>query len=132
MEATLIDRALMRISHEIVERHRSVEKLALVGIRTRGVPIAQRIAKNLQGIVNKNVACGELDITLYRDDLMRQTVGPQPILRKTEIPFSIDDQKILLVDDVITHDYTISQCIYQLGNEGPKDITVLCAGRTMK
>ena len=126
MEATLIDRALMRISHEIIERNRSVEKLALVGIRTRGVPIAQRIAKNLKNIVNKNVACGSLDITLYRDDLMRQTVGPQPILRKTEIPFSIDDQKILLVDDVLYTGRTIRAALDALVDFGrPRSIQLV-------
>ena len=126
MEATLIERALMRISHEIVERNRNVEKLALVGIRTRGVPIAQRIAKNLQEIVDQNVACGSLDITLYRDDLMRQTIGPQPILRKTEIPFSIDDQKILLVDDVLYTGRTIRAALDALVDFGrPRAIQLI-------
>ena len=79
MEAALIDRALMRISHEILERNRCIEELALVGIRTRGVPIAERIAGNLFEIVRHRVPSGTLDITLYRDDLMRHTVGPQPV-----------------------------------------------------
>ena len=101
MEADRIGRTLMRIAHEVVERNRGIEELALVGVRTRGVPIAKRIAANLLEIVNHQVPTGSLDITLYRDDLMRHTVGPQPVLRRTEIPFSIDDRRILLVDDVL-------------------------------
>lgn len=101
MEADRIARSLMRIAHEVVERNRGVDELALVGIRTRGVPLARRLATNLLDIVDQEVPSGMLDITLYRDDLMRQPVGPQPVVRRTEIPFSIDERKILLVDDVL-------------------------------
>ena len=101
MEAERIGRALQRIAHEIVERNRGLEQLALVGVRTRGVPIARRLAAGLFEIVRHTTPCGALDITLYRDDLMRQAIGPQPVLRRTEIPFSIDDRRILLVDDVL-------------------------------
>ena len=118
MEATRIDRTLMRIAHEIVERNRGIEELALVGIRTRGVPIAQRIARNLRHIVNHEVPTGALDITLYRDDLMRHTVGPQPVLRRTEIPFSIDDRRILLVDDVLYTGRTIRAALDALVDFG--------------
>src|SRR4029077_13358816 len=69
--------------------------------RTRGVPIARRIATAIRDISGHEIPTGALDITLYRDDLMRTAVGPQPVVRRTEIPFSIDDQKILLVDDVL-------------------------------
>ena len=75
--------------------------LALVGVRTRGVHIARRLARSLKEITGDDVPTGALDITLYRDDLMRQAVGPQPLVRRTEIPFSIDNRKILLVDDVL-------------------------------
>ena len=118
MEAALIDRALMRISHEILERNRGLEELALVGIRTRGVPIAQRIAGNLFEIVRQRVPSGMLDITLYRDDLMRHTVGPQPVLRRTEIPFSIDERRILLVDDVLFTGRTIRAALDALVDFG--------------
>ena len=91
----------MRIAHEIVERNRGIDGLALIGVRTRGVPIAKRLALNLREIGGRNVPIGALDITLYRDDLMRHPVGPQPVLRRTEVPFSIDDHRILLVDDVL-------------------------------
>ena len=101
MDADRIARTLTRIAHEIVERNKGVEDLALVGVRTRGVHIARRLARSLREITQHDVPTGALDITLYRDDLMRHTVGPQPVIRRTEIPFSIDDRKILLVDDVL-------------------------------
>jgi pyrimidine operon attenuation protein/uracil phosphoribosyltransferase len=101
MDADRIDRTLTRIAHEIVERNKGVEDLALVGVRTRGVTIARRLAQMLLAITGHEVPTGVLDITLYRDDLMRLAVGPQPLVRSTEIPFSIDDRKILLVDDVL-------------------------------
>ena len=101
MDADRISRALTRIAHEIVERNRGIDELSLVGVRSRGVPLARRIAKALQNIAGDEVQTGALDITLYRDDLMRHAVGPQPLVRRTEIPFSIDDRLIILVDDVL-------------------------------
>ena len=101
MDADRISRTLTRIAHEIVERNKGVEDLALVGVRTRGVPIARRIARALREITGHVVPTGALDITLYRDDLMRHAVGPQPVVRRTEIQFSIDNRRILLVDDVL-------------------------------
>ena len=101
MDADRIGRTLTRIAHEIVERNKGVEDLALVGVRTRGVHIARRLARSLKEITGDDVPTGALDITLYRDDLMRHAVGPQPLVRRTEIPFSIDNRKILLVDDVL-------------------------------
>jgi len=101
MDADRIGRTLTRIAHEIVERNKGVDDLALVGVRTRGVHIARRLARALREITGEEIPTGALDITLYRDDLMRQAVGPQPLVRRTEIPFSIDNRKILLVDDVL-------------------------------
>ena len=101
MDADRIGRTLTRIAHEIVERNKGVDDLALVGVRTRGVHIARRLARSLREITGQDIPTGALDITLYRDDLMRQAVGPQPLVRRTEIPFSIDNRKILLVDDVL-------------------------------
>src|SRR5580765_4709209 len=101
MDADRIARTLTRIAHEIVERNKGVDDLALIGVRTRGVHIARRLARSLKEITGDDVPTGTLDITLYRDDLMRHAVGPQPVVRRTEIPFSIDDKKILLVDDVL-------------------------------
>jgi pyrimidine operon attenuation protein/uracil phosphoribosyltransferase len=107
MDANRIARTLTRIAHEIVERNRGLEHLALVGIRSRGEHLAKRLADQLHAIDGKPVPTGALDITLYRDDLMRQPVGPQPLVRRTDIPFSIDDRVILLVDDVLYTGRTI-------------------------
>jgi pyrimidine operon attenuation protein/uracil phosphoribosyltransferase len=101
MDADRMGRTLTRIAHEIVERNRGLDELALVGIRSRGEFLARRIGHALVGIAGREVPTGALDITLYRDDLMRQPVGPQPLVRRTDIPFSIDDRTILLVDDVL-------------------------------
>jgi pyrimidine operon attenuation protein/uracil phosphoribosyltransferase len=111
MDADRMSRALTRIAHEILERNRGLDEIALVGIRRRGVPLARRLARSLQEINGDAVATGALDITLYRDDLMRHPVGPQPVVRSTEIPFSIDDRKILLVDDVLYTGRTIRSAL---------------------
>ncbi len=112
MDADRMSRALTRMSHEILERNRGIEDLALVGIRTRGVPLARRLARAIHEITGSGtsaveVPTGALDITLYRDDLMRHAVSAQPVVRRTEIPFSIDDKRILLVDDVLYTGRTI-------------------------
>jgi pyrimidine operon attenuation protein/uracil phosphoribosyltransferase len=107
MDADRISRSLARIAHEILERNRGTENLALVGIRARGVPLAARLAAQLKLVSGVDVPIGSLDITLYRDDLMRTPVGPQPVIRRTEIPFSIDGRHILLVDDVLYTGRTI-------------------------
>ena len=126
MDRDRMSRTLTRIAHEIVERNRGVEELALVGIRTRGVPIARRIALTLKEITGVDVPTGALDITLYRDDLMRHAVGPQPVVRSTEIPFSIDDKRILLVDDVLYTGRTIRAALDALIDFGrPKSIQLV-------
>ncbi len=101
MDADRIARALTRIAHEIIEHNHGIAGVALVGVRSRGVPLARRIAATLGSVSGEEVPTGALDITLYRDDLMRAAVGPQPLVRKTEIPFSIDNRTIVLVDDVL-------------------------------
>jgi pyrimidine operon attenuation protein/uracil phosphoribosyltransferase len=126
MDADRMTRTITRIGHEIVERNRGTDNVALVGIRTRGVVIAQRLAQVLLQITHAPVQTGALDITLYRDDLMRHAVGPQPLVRKTEIPFSIDDQKILLVDDVLYTGRTIRAALDALIDFGrPKEIQLI-------
>lgn len=127
MDADRIARTLTRIAHEIVERNKGVDGLALVGIRTRGVPIARRVARTLKEITGDEVPTGALDITLYRDDLMRHAVGPQPVVRRTEITFSIDDRKIILVDDVLYTGRTIRAALDALIDFGrPKAIQLIC------
>jgi len=126
MDAERMARTLVRIAHEIVERNRGIEELALVGIRTRGVPIARRIARAIGEINGHQLPTGALDITLYRDDLMRHAVGPQPLVRRTEIPFSIDDKLILLVDDVLYTGRTIRAALDALIDFGrPKAIQLV-------
>jgi pyrimidine operon attenuation protein/uracil phosphoribosyltransferase len=127
MDADRMSRALTRIAHEILERNRGTSDLALVGIRTRGVPLARRIAKSLHDINHEEVPTGALDITLDRDDLMRHAVGPQPVVRRTEIPFSIDDKRILLVDDVLYTGRTIRSALDALIDFGrPRSIQLIC------
>lgn len=99
MSATEIDRTLQRLAHEIVERSPELDHLALVGIRRRGVPLAQRLARNIATILGREIPVGSLDITLYRDDL--STVAPQPVVQASQIPFPVDGRDIVLVDDVL-------------------------------
>ena len=126
MAADQVARTITRIAHEIVERNRTLDDLALIGIRTRGVPIARRLSAALHDITGVTVPTGVLDITLYRDDLMRQAVGPQPVLRKTEVEFSIDDRRILLVDDVLYTGRTIRAALDALIDFGrPRSIELI-------
>jgi pyrimidine operon attenuation protein/uracil phosphoribosyltransferase len=127
MDADRMSRALTRIAHELLERNRGLDELALVGIRTRGVPLARRIARALREINGDEVPTGALDITLYRDDLMRHPVGPQPLVRRTEIPFSIDDRKIMLVDDVLYTGRTIRAALDALIDFGRPRVIQLIA-----
>src|SRR5438552_3278282 len=128
LDADRMARSLARIAHEILERNRGTEELALVGIRTRGVPLARRIAKSLHEISHHEIPCGALDITLYRDDLSgnSSTVGPQPVIHKTEINFSIDGKLILLVDDVLYTGRTIRAALDALIDFGrPRAIQLI-------
>jgi len=100
-----IGRTLVRIAHEIVEKNKGVTDLALIGIRTRGVFLAKRLAQEIFKIEKKEIPVGTLDITLYRDDL--SLVARQPLVLKTEIPFDVSQKKIVLVDDVLYTGRTI-------------------------
>ena len=126
MDADRMGRTLTRIALEIVERNRGIDELALVGIRRRGVPLARRLAAAIRDINHHEVPTGALDITLYRDDLMRTAVGAQPVIRKTEIPFSIDNKRILLVDDVLYTGRTIRAALDALIDFGrPRSIQLI-------
>jgi pyrimidine operon attenuation protein / uracil phosphoribosyltransferase len=126
MDADRIGRTLARIAHEILERNRGVDELALVGIRTRGVPLARRLAAMIRDINGHEVPTGALDITLYRDDVMRHALGAQPVVRSTDIPFSIDDRRILLVDDVLYTGRTIRAALDALIEFGrPRSIQLI-------
>jgi len=105
MDAATIDRALSRMAHEILEKNKTTENLRLVGIQTRGVPLARRLAAKLSGIEGTAPPVGILDINLYRDDL--DEIQDHPVLRKTEIPFDVRGARIVLVDDVLYTGRTI-------------------------
>jgi len=105
MDAVKIDRTLTRMAHEILEKNRELEDLVLVGIRSRGVPLAERLAGKIKEIEKVEIPVGILDITLYRDDAT--TIGPHALLKATLIHFPIDGKKVILVDDVLFTGRTI-------------------------
>ena len=105
LDADRIRRMVDRMAHEIAEKQKDLAGLALIGIRTRGVPLAVRLAARLTDLVKQNFPVGTLDITLYRDDL--STVAPQPLLKKTEIDFDLNGRTVLLCDDVLYTGRTI-------------------------
>jgi pyrimidine operon attenuation protein/uracil phosphoribosyltransferase len=105
LDAADIDRILIRISHEILEVHKGAERLALIGIQTRGVFLAKRLHKKIKEIEEVEIPVGQVDITLYRDDWTR--ISTNPVIQATEIPFSVDGKKIILVDDVLFTGRTI-------------------------
>lgn len=115
-----IERTLMRISHEIVEKNKGTHNLCLVGIRSRGVFLAERLQKYIEKIDGNIVPVGILDITLYRDDLT--LVSEQPVVHKTEINFDIDEKKIILVDDVLYTGRTIRAALDALADFGRPNI----------
>ena len=121
MDSQAVKRALTRISHEIIEKNKGVKEVVLVGIRTRGVPLAERIANEINKIEGFKVPVGTLDITLYRDDL--STLSYQPIVCETEIPVDITNKIIILVDDVLYTGRTIRAALDALIDLGrPKKI----------
>ena len=121
MDSEGIRRALTRISHEIVEKNKGVENIVLVGIRTRGVPIAERLAANIEKIEGQKPPVGVLDITLYRDDL--STLAYQPIVRPTELPVDITGKTVVLVDHVLYTGRTIRAALDAIIDNGrPKTI----------
>lgn len=105
MDSEAIRRALVRIAHEIIEKNKGVEDVVIVGIRTRGVPLAQRIAAEINAIENCEMTVGMLDITLYRDDL--STLGYNPVVHGTDINFDLSGKHVVLVDDVLYTGRTI-------------------------
>lgn len=109
MDEQAIRRALIRVSHEIIEKNKGVGKVVLVGIRTRGVPLAERLAAEIEKIEDVKVPVGILDITLYRDDL--STLGYQPVVHQTQIPLDISGKKIILVDDVLYTGRTVRSAL---------------------
>ncbi len=121
LDGPSIGRTLTRIAHEILEKNKGAEGLALIGIQTRGVILAQRLQKNIEAISKHVVPMGILDINLYRDDLTK--VSEQPVIRKTEISFDLDNKIIVLVDDVLYTGRTVRSALDALVDFGrPKRI----------
>ena len=120
-----MDRTLVRLAHEILEKSDDLTKLALIGIRRRGVPIAQRLARKISELEKCEIPVGILDINLYRDDLT--TVGAKPIINATEIPFDINGMDIILTDDVLYTGRTIRSALDALFDHGrPSRVQLLC------
>ena len=124
MSASEIERTLVRLAHEIVEKNEGATDLGLVGIRRRGVPLAQRLAQIIERIEKSPVPVGTLDITLYRDDL--STLGSKPVVQKTEIAFPITGKNIILVDDVLYTGRTTRAALDALFRQGRPRQVRLC------
>ena len=124
MSAAEIDRTLVRLAHEITERNQGVESVALVGIRRRGIPLAQRLADRIEKIEGRKVPTGSLDISLYRDDLT--TVGSQPVVKTPQLGFHADGKTVILVDDVLYTGRTIRAAMNALFECGRPARVQLC------
>jgi pyrimidine operon attenuation protein / uracil phosphoribosyltransferase len=116
MEPDRLERTLRRMAHEIVERHPEAGRLVLVGVRTRGVPLARRLAAHIGQAVGSEPPVGALDITLYRDDLT--TIAPHPVIQGTDIPVSIDGRTVVLADDVLFTGRTVRAALDELVDFG--------------
>jgi pyrimidine operon attenuation protein/uracil phosphoribosyltransferase len=123
MSASEMDRTLVRLAYQIVEEN-GVDGLGLIGVRRRGVPLAERLSKSIGHIEDIRVPVGTLDITFYRDDL--STVGPKPVVHKSEIGFPIQDKNIVLVDDVLFTGRTIRAALDALFSQGRPRRVQLC------
>ena len=128
LDEQAISRALTRIAHEIIEKNKGIEDCVLIGIRTRGIFLADRLAKRINQIEGKEIELGELDITLYRDDLSKKSNDGEPIVKGSDIPVNITDKKVILVDDVLFTGRTVRaamDALVDLGRPSQIQLAVL-------
>jgi pyrimidine operon attenuation protein / uracil phosphoribosyltransferase len=128
LDEQAIRRALTRIAHEIIEKNKGIDHLLLVGIRTRGIYIANRLAERINQIEGRNIPVGEIDITLYRDDLSKNTIDQQPLVKGSHIEKDINDQTVILVDDVLYTGRTVRaalDAIIDIGRPSSIQLAVL-------
>ncbi|AKS37977.1 bifunctional pyrimidine regulatory protein PyrR uracil phosphoribosyltransferase [Anoxybacillus gonensis] len=128
LDEQAIRRALTRIAHEIIERNKGIDGCVLVGIKTRGIYLAKRLAERIEQIEGTSIPVGELDITLYRDDLTVKTEDREPLVKGTDVPFSVTNQKVILVDDVLFTGRTVRaamDAVMDLGRPAQIQLAVL-------
>lgn len=128
LDEQAIRRALTRIAHEIIERNKGIENCVIVGIKTRGIPLAKRLAERIEQIEGNAVPVGEVDITLYRDDLTKKTEDNEPLVRGSDVPVDITNQKVILVDDVLFTGRTVRaamDAIMDIGRPSTIQLAVL-------
>lgn len=128
LDEQAIGRALTRIAHQIIEKNKGIEECVLVGIRTRGIYLADRLAAKIADIEGKSVPVGELDITLYRDDLTKKTENQEPLVKGSDIPVEIRNKKVILVDDVLYTGRTVRaglDALMDLGRPSAIQLAVL-------
>ncbi|MEN2766521.1 bifunctional pyr operon transcriptional regulator/uracil phosphoribosyltransferase PyrR [Ornithinibacillus xuwenensis] len=128
LDQQAINRALTRIAHEILEKNKGGEDLVIVGIKTRGVPLAKRIQEKIMKIEELTLPIGELDITLYRDDLQKAVENNEPEIRNTDIPVDLTNKKVILIDDVLYTGRTVRaamDAVMDLGRPSQIQLAVL-------
>ncbi|MFD1705818.1 bifunctional pyr operon transcriptional regulator/uracil phosphoribosyltransferase PyrR [Siminovitchia sediminis] len=128
LDEKAIHRALTRIAHEIIERNKGIDHCVLIGIKTRGIYLAQRLADRIKRIEGENIPVGELDITLYRDDLTVKTDSSEPEIKGSHLPVNIKNQKVILVDDVLYTGRTVRaamDALVDLGRPSQIQLAVL-------
>ncbi|GMB08530.1 pyrimidine operon attenuation protein/uracil phosphoribosyltransferase [Thermolongibacillus altinsuensis] len=128
LDEQAIRRALTRIAHEIIERNKGIDDCVLVGIKTRGIYLAKRLAERIEQIEGTSIPVGELDITLYRDDLTVKTSNHEPLVKGTDVPFDVTNKKVILVDDVLFTGRTVRaamDAIMDLGRPAQIQLAVL-------
>ncbi len=128
LDEQAVRRALTRIAHEIIERNKGIEECVLVGIKTRGIYIANRLARRIEEIEGSKIGVGEVDITLYRDDLSLKNEKMEPLLKGTSFPFDVNEKKVILIDDVLYTGRTVRaalDAIMDIGRPAQIQLAVL-------